>query len=105
MSADRPKKADMVYIQRDLEAIKHTLDQILKPYKNDVKNLREDNASLRAHAARTNADVFTLMMFISKYCPDALDAAIGTLLDPTKSGWRKFRSSWLQRLGLETKKG
>jgi len=47
----RPKQDNLVYIQRDLEAIKNTLDSILKPYKAEVKQLRTNNLSLRSHLA------------------------------------------------------
>jgi len=97
-SKDRP---DIVYVQRDLEAIKHTLDEILRPYKADVKNLRAENASLRAGITSKEDEVERLMRFIAKRWPEALDDALSALIDPNRKGWKKFRSNWLHRLGLE----
>ncbi len=100
-SKDRPKKPDIVYIQRDLEAIKHTLDEILRPYKADVKNLRAENASLRGSIASKEDSVERLMRLIAKRWPEALDDVLSAMVDPNRRGWKKFRSNWLHRLGLE----
>lgn len=97
----KKKQPDIVYIQRDLEALKHTLDTILRPYKADVKNLRAENTSLRGCISRKEEEQDKLLRFIAARCPELLDDALGVLLDPTRRGWKKFRSNWLHRLGLE----
>jgi hypothetical protein len=108
MAEERPKKSVLTYIQRDLEQIKHALDKHLRPFKNDVKNLREDNNSLRANVLRIEEDREKLgeaaklfLLFIRREAPHLVEGALGVLLDPSRSGWKKFRKNWLHRLGIE----
>lgn len=101
MIDNRTKPSSIDCIQRDLEAIKHTLDKILRPYKGDVKTLRDENASLRSGIARANEDVERLVRFIAERDPETLDGALALLVDPSRGSWKKFRSNWRHRLGLD----
>lgn len=100
---ERTKKDDLVYIQRDLEAIKHTLDKVLRPYKSDVRSLRAENLSLREGLRRADADKELLLRFIDETDPSLLETALAVLLDPKRSGWEKFRDGWLRRLAEKPK--
>jgi len=93
-------KEPLVYIQRDLEEIKHALHQHLRPYKSDVKSLREMNASFRATVHRKDEEIERLLMLIAKKAPDLLDDALAALVDPQRRGWKVFRRNWLARLGV-----
>lgn len=101
MSPSRPKQDPIVYLQRDIEAMKHTLDKILRPYKADVRHLRAENVSLRAGIARKDKDIEGLMFLVAQFAPGKLDDALAILCDTDRKGWKKFRANWLQRLGLE----
>jgi hypothetical protein len=101
MSEDRPKKDVLVYIQRDLEAIKHTLDRYLKPYKADLKQLREENLSLRENARAKEGEVEAVMRVVARKHPELVDELLAALVDPERRGWKKFRANWRYRLGLE----
>jgi hypothetical protein len=96
----RPKKDVLVYIQRDLEQLKHTLDKILRPFKTEVKQLREENNSLREGAHAKEREVEAVLLLIAKRHPETLDDALGVLVDPNRRGWKKFRENWRHRLGV-----
>ncbi len=98
----KPKQDDIVYIQRDLEAIKHTLDKVLKPYKMDVKRLREENLSLREGARAREREIEGILLVIAKKHPETVDDILASLVSPSRRGWRKFRDGWRYRLGLDT---
>ena len=95
------KRDDIAYIQQDLEAPKHTLDHVLRPYKADVKYLRAENLSLRESARAKEREVEVLLRVIADQHPDMLDDALGALIERTRCSWKKFRASWRHRLGVE----
>jgi hypothetical protein len=97
----RPKKDDIVYIQRDLEAIKHTLDKVLRPYKTDVKSLKEHNASLLANICRKERDIEAIMRIIAHRHPESVDDALSVMLNPSRRGSKTFLRGWRHRLGVE----
>lgn len=100
MSPARPKQDVLVYLQRDIEALKHTLDRILRPYKADVKSLRDENASLRGNINKQAKDIEHLMVLISKRSPELIEEALATIVNKDKKGWQVFRTSWLRRLEI-----
>ena len=98
----KAKRDDIAYIQRDLEALKHTLDLVLRPYKADVKSLRMANQSLRETARAKEREVEVLLNVIVEYHPEMLDDALAALVDRSRCSWKKFRASWRHRLGVES---
>ena len=81
-SVNRTKQPDIVYIQRDLEAMKHTLDNVLRPYKADVKGLRAANLAFRESIARKEDDVEALLRFIAKHNNRLIASLVEVLSKP-----------------------
>lgn len=98
----KAKRDDLVYIQRDIEALKHTLDKVLRPYKTDVKRLSEANRSHVENLRRKHRETEELMALIARKAPGLFDDALGVLADPNRRGWKKFRESWYRRMEIAT---
>ncbi len=94
----------VVFMHRDISSMKLDFDRVLRPFKVELRQVRQDNEALRGQRERLQNDLAEVMQLIAKKHPETFDAALALMLNPKRSGWKKFRSAWRQRVGLELPK-
>ena len=96
-----PTKKLVEFIHKDISDLKLAFDIVLKPFKSELRQARDNVDSLRGEKDRLHDDLAAVMQFIAKRHPESFDEALALMLDPSRKGWRKFRKSWRHRVGLD----